>query len=62
MKVKENKLGKLTALGFKKNTYPANSFILNNDIAIDADRDIVVLSKQGEVILTYMKSMRFVEG
>ena len=62
LKIKANKMEKLIKMyGFKENIYPKNYYILNQDIAIEPNRNIVVLSKQGEEILKYIELMNMVE-
>ena len=60
-KIKEGRMKDLGKLGFKENIYPKNYYILNQDIAIEPNRNIVVLSKQGEQILKYMEKLNMVE-
>ena len=61
LKIKEDKIQELGELGFKKSVYPKNYYILGVDIAVEPDRKVVVLSKQGEVILKYLKIFDMVE-
>ncbi len=61
LKIKEDKMKDLGKLGFKENIYPKNYYILNQDIAIEPNRNIVVLNKQGEEILKYIELMNMVE-
>ena len=61
LKIKADKINQLKKLGFKKQTYPVGSYILNNDIVVEPNRNILVLTKQGEIILQYLKSFNMVE-
>ena len=61
LKIKADKMKDLKKLGFVENTYPKNYFVLGTDIAIEPDRTIVVLNRQGEEILKYIKLMNMVE-
>ena len=61
LKIKAERMKELEKLGFKENIYPKNYYILNQDIAIEPNRNIVVLSKQGEQILKYMEKLNMVE-
>lgn len=45
LKIKAERMKDLGKLGFKENVYPKNYYILNDFIAIEPDRTIVVLSK-----------------
>lgn len=60
-KVKLDKMQYIKKLGFIENAYPKNYFVLDKDIAIEPDRTIVVLTKQGEVILKYMEALDMIE-
>lgn len=61
MKIKEDKINQLNKLGFKEQTYPVGSYILNNDIVVEPNRNILVLTEQGAIILQHLKSFRMVE-
>lgn len=61
LNIKADKMKDIEKLGFIENTYPKNYFVLDKHIAIEPDRKIVVLSKQGEEILKYMKKLHMVE-
>ena len=61
MKIKEDKLNQLKKFGFKEQTYPVGSYILNNDIVVEPNRNILVLTEQGTIILQYLKSFNMVE-
>lgn len=61
MKIKAERMKDLEKLGFKENVYPKNYYLLNDFIAIESDRTIVVLNRQGEEILKYMELMNMVE-
>lgn len=61
LKIKADKMQYIKKLGFVENAYPKNYFVLDKDIAIEADRTIVVLTKQGEIILKYMEKFDMVE-
>ena len=61
MKIKEDKINQLKKFGFKEQTYPVGSYTLNNDIVVQSNRNILVLTKQGEIILQYLKSFNMVE-
>lgn len=60
-KIKADRMKELEKLGFKENIYPKNYYVLNEDIAIEPNRNIVVLSKQGEQILKYMEKLNMFE-
>ena len=61
LKIKANKMNDLKKLGFVENSYPKNYFVLGTDIAIEPDRRIVVLNKQGEQVLKYLEKLDMVE-
>ena len=61
LKIKEDRMKDLEKLCFVENTYPKNYFVLGTDIAVEPDRKIVVLNKQGEQILKYMEVFGMVE-
>ena len=61
LKIKEEIMKELEKLGFKENIYPKNYYILGADIAVEPDRKVVVLSKQGKVILKYLEAFDMVE-
>ena len=62
MKIKAETINQLKKLGFKEQTYPIGSYVLNNDIVVEPNRNILVLTEQGRIILQYLKSFRMVEG
>lgn len=61
LKIKEDKINHLKKLGFKEQTYPVDSYILNKDIVVEPNRNILVLTEQGAIILQYLKSFNMVE-
>ena len=61
LKIKEDKINQLKKLGFKEQTYPVGSYILNKNIVVEPNRNILVLTKQGEIILQYLKSFNMFE-
>ena len=61
LKIKAEKMKDLEKLGFVENSYPKNYYVLNGHIAIEPNRNIVVLSKQGEQILKYMEKLNMVK-
>lgn len=61
LKIKADKMKDIEKFGFVENTYPKNYFVLNKDIAIEPDRTIIVLSKQGEQVLKYMEKFDMIE-
>lgn len=61
LKIKEDKMQDLEKFGFKENIYPKNYYILGADIAVEPDREVVVLSKQGKEILKYLEAIGMVE-
>ena len=61
LKIKADKMQELEKLGFKENIYPKNYYILGVDIAVEPDRKVVVLSKQGKEILKYLEAFGMVE-
>lgn len=61
MKIKADKINQLKKLGFKEQTYPIGSYVLNNDIVVEQNRNILVLTEQGAIILQYLKSFNIVE-
>ena len=61
LKIKENKINQLKKLGFKEQTYPVSSYILNKDVVVEPNRNILVLTEQGAIILQYLKSFNMVE-
>ena len=61
MKIKADKIECLKKLGFKENTYPVGSFMLNKDIVVEPNRNILVLTEQCAIILQYLKHFRMVE-
>lgn len=61
MKIKADKINQLKKLGFKEQIYPSGSYILNKDIVVEPNRNILVLTEQGAIILQYLKSFRMVE-
>ena len=62
MKIKVDKINQLKKLGFKEQTYPIGSYILNNDIVVEPNRNIIVLTEQGAIILQYIKSFEILEN
>ena len=61
LKIKEDKINQLKKLGFKEQTYLVGSYILNKDIVVEPNRNILVLTEQGAIILQYLKSFNMVE-
>lgn len=61
MKIKADKINQLKKLGFKEQIYPVGSYILNKGIVVEPNRNILVLTEQGAIILQYLKSFRMVE-
>ena len=62
LKIKADKMEKLIKMyGFVENIYPKGYYLLNDFIAIEPDRTIVVLNRQGEEILKYIELMNMVE-
>lgn len=62
LKIKADKMKKLIKMyGFVENIYPKGYYLLNDFIAIEPDRTIVVLNRQGEEILKYMEKLNMVE-
>ena len=61
LKIKADRMKDLEKFGFKENVYPKNYYLLNNFIAIEPDRTIVVLNRQGEEILKYIEAMGMVD-
>lgn len=62
LKIKADRMKELIKMwGFEESIYPKNYYLLNDFIAIEPDRTIVVLNRQGEEILKYMELMNMVE-
>ena len=61
MKIKEDKINQLKKFGFKEQIYPVGSYSLNTDIVVEPNRNILVLTEQGAIILQYLKSFNMVE-
>lgn len=62
LKIKADKMKDLIKIwGFKESIYPKGYYLLNDFIAIEPDRAMVVLNRQGEEILKYIEAMGMVE-
>lgn len=61
LKIKEDKINRLKKMGFKEQHYPVGSFILNNDVVVEPNRNIRILTEQGVIILQYLRAFGMVE-